>query len=431
MNKEILNLIKTGEGLTLEFKENICSHLGKEICAFANTKGGKILLGVSDSGHISGIKITNELKSQIQSYARNIDLPIAVHLEDHENLLIVHILEGDKKPYSVNGQFFLRIGANCQQLNREEIREFFQKENLLAFDSQPNTQFNITEDFSHASFQHFLELARITGNLNEKDLLRNLYLLEGNHLKNAGVLFFCDNIKKYFLSATVTCVLYQGTSKTNILDRKEFDASIISNYDNALTYIYSKLNTRYIIKRERTEQLELPEEALREALINAIVHRDYYSTGHVQVDIYIDRLEITNPGGLVKGLTMKDFDKVSLPRNQLLMDLLLRVQKVEKVGSGIKRIKDAMKEVGLKVTFQSTGFFTITFQRARGVEKGVEKPSELIIDLMRKNPSISKKEIQAKSGLGKKAVDYNIEQLKSKGIITRIGPNKGGHWKVR
>ncbi|MFH1246787.1 MAG: RNA-binding domain-containing protein, partial [Candidatus Micrarchaeota archaeon] len=189
--KELLELIKTGEGLTLEFKEDIGSNLGKEICAFANSNGGKIVLGIKDNGEILGIKITNSLKSQIQSYARNIDPTFSVETEDVENTLVIHVLEVKKKPYSVNGQFFLRVGANSQQLNRDEIKDFFQKENLVFFDNQPNTSFELEKDFDRHKFEIFLKLAKITDNLNKKEILGNLFLLDGEHIKNAGVLFFC------------------------------------------------------------------------------------------------------------------------------------------------------------------------------------------------------------------------------------------------
>src|SRR3989344_6099040 len=136
--KELLKLTRTGEGLTLEFKENISSNLGKEICAFANTNGGKILLGIKDDGKVLGIKTTNSLKSQIQDYARNMDPIFSVETEEAGNILIIHVAEGKEKPYSVNGQFFIRIGPNSQQLSRNEIRDFFQKENLVLFDNKTN-----------------------------------------------------------------------------------------------------------------------------------------------------------------------------------------------------------------------------------------------------------------------------------------------------
>lgn len=177
--KELVELIKTGEGLTLEFKENVSSNLGKTICAFANTKGGRIVLGVKDSGKITGIHLTNPLKSQIQNFARNIDPPISVEIEGIDTMAVIHVTEGSKKPYSVNGQFFLRIGSNSQQLNRDEIREFFQREGLILFDNQPNTAFDIDRDLDNRKLKNFLKLARITDNLNKKQILRNLFLIDG------------------------------------------------------------------------------------------------------------------------------------------------------------------------------------------------------------------------------------------------------------
>ena len=325
-------------------------------------------------------------------------------------------------------------------MQRDEIKEFFHKEGLILFDEKPNIEFDLDKDFSHSKFKKFLDLAKITENQDFKIILENLSLIENNKLKNAGVLFFCDKIKKFFLQGTVACVLYEGDTKTNIIDHKIFDEDILSNNENAYNYILSKLNTNYIIGKEREEKLELPKEAIREALINAFVHRDYFSSGHIQVDIFIDRLEISNPGGLVSGLSEEDFGKVSLPRNPLIMDLMLRVSKVEKVGSGIRRIKDAMKEYSLKVEFIKTKFFRVVFRRktlnkglgglGEGSVKSSVKSSVKIIELMKENPEISIPEIAKNVNLTSRAVEKSIAKLKKKGLVKRIGGAKGGHWKV-
>ncbi len=432
--REILKLIETGEGLTLEFKESIGSNLGKEICAFANTKGGRIILGVKDNGDVLGINITNSLKSQIQNFARNIDPHFSVETEDVDDLLVIYVSEGERKPYSVNGQFFMRVGANSQQLKRDEIRDFFQKENLVLFDNQPNINFNLSKDFDEHKFKNYLGLAKIKSNTDEKQILKNLFLLDSKCMKNAGVLFFCYKITKFFISATVSCVLYQGTNKTIILDKKEFDADIVSNYDNALVYTISKLNTNYIIGRERKEQLELPEEALREAIINAVVHRDYFSTGHIQIDIFLDRIEISNPGGLVKGLAEKDFGKVSLPRNPLIMDLMLRINKVEKIGSGIGRIKDSMKKFGLGVKFESTGFFTVVLGRISTPQdtpqvEFTELEKKMLLE-MQTNPKISRNQLATKLSISSDTVKEYIEKLKSKNAVRRVGKTSAGYWEI-
>jgi len=436
MESKIKDLIKTGEGYNLEFKEKIGSNLDKEICAFANANGGKIILGVEDSGEVIGFKLSNSDTSKIQSIARNMDPSFKVDIEIIENMIVINVIEGKNKPYSIGGKFYLRIGANSQQMQRDEIREFFQKEGLVLFDEKPNPKFDLDKDFNHYKFKKFLNLAKITDNQDHKNTLKNLSLIEDEKLKNAGVLFFCHRITKFFMQGEISCVLYQGKTKTNILDKKGFDADILSNYENAYNFILSKLNTNYIIGREREEKLELPEDAIREALINAFVHRDYFSNGHIQIDIFSDRVEISNPGGLVSGLSKEDFGKRSLPRNPLLMGLMLRANKVEKVGSGIQRIKDAMKKFGLKVKFENTKFFTVIFERKEiknvpeNVPENVPDRLKMIRDFMSKNNKIKISELAKRLSVNEKTIKRDIEKLKEEGLLKRVGGAKGGSWVV-
>ena len=394
--EELLELIKTGEGLKLEFKEGFnLPAIGKEICAFANALGGKIILGVDDFGNAKGFNINNSQKSQIQQIARCMDPPLNIFLENIENLVVIDVIEGNKKPYSINGKYYLRVGTNSQQLKRDELREFFKEEGIISFDEKSNKKFDLEKDFDDYKFKKFLQLAKITNNQDKKLILKNLNLIDNGYLINAGALLFSHRITKFFMQAEVTCVLFEGTS-SNIIDKKTFDADIISNYENAYNFILSKLNTKYIIEEKRIEKFELPKEAIRESLINALVHRDYYSNGHVQVNIFIDRLEIINPGGLVKGLDKRDFGKVSLPRNPLLFDLMARTKYVEKAGTGIRRIQDAMREYGLSVEFKSTEFFTVILERektnsAKNQPKTSQRRKEEINYWSNKRESIYKK----------------------------------------
>ncbi len=444
LNKEeLIGLIQTGEGYTLEFKERIPSDLGRHICAFANASGGRVILGVRDDSTFSDYRMANNDEAAINNTARNLEPSVRVFVERVDDFAVIRIPEGENKPYSSAGQFFLRIGSTYQQLKRDEIREFFLKERLVRFDEKPNMDFDFSNDFNSKKFHDFLAKANITPLTNEKDTLHNLNLLDGEHMRNAGILFFSNTITKFFISATVVCVLYQGTTKQTILDRKEFNADTVSNYGDALTYLRSKLNTYFIIKKERTEKLELPEEALREALINAIVHRDYFSNGHVQIDIYLDRVDISNPGGLVPGLARKDFGKRSMPRNPLLMDLFLRIDKVEKVGSGIKRIHDTMKEYGLSAKFDiSEDWFSVVFPRTsllgsakerlfQNYPKTIPETILKILNAIQENPRITIPDLAEKSGLSEVGVKYNLKKLKKQGLVKRIGPKKGGHWEIK
>ena len=156
-------------------------------------------------------------------------------------------------------------------------------------------------------------------NFIREDVLRNLNILSEEGMANGGVLLFSKRVPDFFLQASVSCALFQGTSKTKILDHTVFEGGIQENYDAATTFLQSHLNTEYVIRSgPRKEILELPEEALRESLLNAIAHRDYRATYSIQVNIYRDRVEIWNPGGLVSGLRLKDLGHVSRPRNLLL-----------------------------------------------------------------------------------------------------------------
>ena len=161
--KEILSLIKNGEGHNLEFKESFSSEIYKEICAFANANGGRILLGVTDKNQIKCIEITTRLKSQIHDLVRNFDPKIEVSTEEVDNILIIKVPEGKNKPYSVNGRFYLRQGTNSQQLSRDEIREFFQKEGKITFDEKIDAKFDFKNDFNELAFEKINYILNETG----------------------------------------------------------------------------------------------------------------------------------------------------------------------------------------------------------------------------------------------------------------------------
>src|SRR3989344_6769035 len=131
--KELMALIQQGEGYNLEFKESISDNLGKEICALANANGGKILIGVDDKGKVVGVIDSNKLRSEIQSIARNLNPHFSVIIDYIGKVLVITVPEGNNKPYSVGGKFYLRNGTNSQQLERDEIRSFFEKEGIILF----------------------------------------------------------------------------------------------------------------------------------------------------------------------------------------------------------------------------------------------------------------------------------------------------------
>ena len=243
MNSELEFLINQDEGYNLEFKESVSGSLAREICAFANANGGKIVVGVSNDKKIKGVSDVNTAKSRIQDYARNMDPPFSVTTHMLDNVLVVNVPEGKKKPYSVGGKFYLRKGPNSQQLDRDEIWQFFQKQGVVTFDEKINHKFKYDKDFNNEAYEDFLHRSHIKHTISKQRLLSNIGFLRNKEMNNAGVLFFCNNVSKFFLNANITCVLYLGDSQYKILDKKVFESNLIANYENAMSYLKPTFNS--------------------------------------------------------------------------------------------------------------------------------------------------------------------------------------------
>lgn len=364
--RTLADLIALGEGFTTEFKQSLPDDLGREICAFANATGGVILIGVDDAGIVVGVDNHNRLKSQIQNTARSADPPVAVDVESEGNVLSVTVPEQHGKPYSFRGRFFIREGASCHQLSRDEIREFFFEEGLIRFDETPCNAFKPSAEITPSRWAEFAQRAGIDPGLDPMTVLENLHLVRDSHVTHAGAWLLADDITRFTLPAVVSCAVFQGTSKTHILDRTEFTGNLYAIYQEVMSYLQAKLNSALILHaRGRDERLELPESALREAIVNAIAHRDYRSTANVQVYVYQDRVEIVTPGGLPAGMREEELGRKSVPRNPLLFSMLYRMRLVEQIGSGIRRMHDACREHGVaEPTFQvSPDWLTVVFPR--------------------------------------------------------------------
>ena len=375
---ELDTIIQSGEGYKTEFKRNLNSDLSKELVAFANSSGGKIYLGIEDNGTVSGVTIDNTLKSKITMMAHECDPSVEIELASFRNVMIVNVPEGKDKPYRCTNGFYIRNGASSIKLSTREIIDFIQSEGKIKFDELFNKAVKYPEQLNKESIKRFKQLSGITAEITDDELLTNLSLMNDDkdalQINNTGILFFIQNPVKYIPQSAVTCVLYKGNLKVDVLDKKTFEGDIITNIDDAITFLKKHLNLSYeITEMQRKEKMEIPEVALREAVVNAVAHRDYFEKGAtVMVEIFNNRVEISNPGGLPKGLKPEDFGKRTLARNPLIASLLLRAKYIEKLGTGIYRMRQAMIKAELpEPVFSFDGFFTITFNRVHKPEKEI------------------------------------------------------------
>jgi ATP-dependent DNA helicase RecG len=185
-----------------------------------------VYLGITDTGILKGLEITNRLKSQIQDFARNCDPPIIINLVEADHILAVKVTEGKNKPYSCSSGFFMRMGANSQKMTRNEILALAIKSGNVRFDEQICDNFE-WKDFDDEKFTYYLKLAGISYTLPKEEILRNLRVLTNEGFTNAGVLYFAKEPYKYIISSKIRCIHFNDDNRVDILDKKVVDRGII------------------------------------------------------------------------------------------------------------------------------------------------------------------------------------------------------------
>jgi ATP-dependent DNA helicase RecG len=445
----LLSIVNSGEGYNAEFKVNIPTNLKsitEEVCAFANASGGVVLIGVDDKNKIKGVTIDNTKRSALQNSLKEISPSLQcdfymVEIEG-KSVAVIEVPSGINKPYVLSGAIYVRQGPNSQKLTTvEEMRSFFQQASRIYFDESPCTDLSVASDLDLENIDEFRTYAGLNNSISNEQVFENLKLFTNEgYLKNGAVLFFSKEPERYFEKAVIRCVAFGGTDKRYIVDDKVMTGPLYKQFVESMLWLRSKLNIRYDIEGEgakpRREVWEIPETVFKEAIINSLAHRDYYDKGgRITIELFADRVEISNPGGLVSAITRNEFGKRSLSRNPLIFGLFERMRMVEQIGSGISRITDLMQAEGLTPPeFSTVGIFTVTLRRSFDLDKWVNKwvnkltaKQIVILKAIHENPKIKKVKLQELANLSGTAVDNNIEILKVEGLLERVG-TKGGVW---
>lgn len=450
-SSDIQLIIKGGEGYHTEFKVSVPSkvkELTEEICAFANAAGGTLLIGVNDNNEIKGITIDNAKRSAIQNSIREISPILDCHLSfieiDEKTIGVIEVPSGVNKPYVLSGSIYVRNGPNTQKLTTaEEMRDFFQQADKIHFDEITSKEFDLANDVDEDMLNKFKRAAKLDLATPDSQIYASLKMLSVNgRFKNGSVLFFGKQPQTYIEKATVRCVAFRGTDKRYITDDKFYGGPLYFQYLNAMEWLRGKLDVGYDIEGQgagpRKEIWEIPENAFKESLINSLSHRDYYDKGAtITVEFFDDRVEITNPGGLVKSIKKSDFGKKSHSRNPLIFSLFTRMNMVEQIGSGISRMNKLMTEVGLpSPEFRTSGMFTVVFQRPnknKKISSGMvseEMSEENILALIKNNPEITIPEIAQRLNKTPRTIERQMQNLKKMGVLIRIGSRKAGYWEI-
>lgn len=473
---KIKELVKNGESYILDLKVSVPSkvrELAEEICSFANADGGFLFIGVDNKNNIVGTVVDNTKRSAIQDSINSISP--AIYCEqyvvdvDGKSVWVIEVPRGTDRPYIYGGSVYVRQGANAQMLRtRDEMLNFFRECNSVHYDSMPARNCDLMQELDETTFKDFCRKARISDIIDKHQILDNIgaFDMQTGLPKAGAVMFFAKDPQRYYSQSWVHCVRFKGSENVIILDDKRYNGTIPQQYQSTLNWLKDKLELRIVIDDAgpHKEILELPEDALREALINALSHRDYYETGAVTVvAVYDDRVVISNPGGLLSGVA-ENFGHKSLSRNPLIFGLFTRMQLVEQVGSGIPRMQALMKEMELPVpTFQKDGMFTITFERknvpnndsnvpnneenvtnndinvtnnvtngdenvTNNEETGLTNRQQEIIELIKNNSRISATEIASSLSVTIRTIRRDLIDMQKLGVLKRDGNTKAKLW---
>jgi len=356
------------ESQNIEFKKNWRDEYLKTVCAFANSSGGMFYLGVANDGSPVGLKnIENLMESLPHKIKNHLNIIPSVKVENIEGKNVLKIEVGPSDvPISYKGRFYIRSGSTTQEVSGTELIRFIMKRQKLSWDILPSEAG--LEDVDRETVEEFKQMAKRRLSISDRDsvrkILENLELLQNGKLTNAGILLFGKNPQRYIISSVARVGRFK--SPIDILDTVEVKENLFKQVEGLMEAIKKHLNVRFEIKGlERKDMWDYPLEAVREACINALIHRDYMDTADIQIKIYDDHIWFWNPGKLPEGITVEMLrgEHLSKPRNKLLAMVFYYAGLIEKWGTGTKRMVELCKTQGLpEPEFKEFGYgFSVIF----------------------------------------------------------------------
>ncbi len=441
--KQLQSIIDLGEGQSIEFKESP-SKIDREMVAFANASGGSIFCGITDSGRVVGTATTNSVRSQIQDIARNCDPPIAVSLYViNKNILQIEVPESEQKPHQCSSGFFLRVGANSQKLRTTEVKNLINRGQSF-FDSRMNDRAEFPKDFVKEYFNQYCKMSNIPEQHVSHAILQNLTAAKKRvktdklALTNAGVLLFCKTPSAFIPESYLTTVCYKGVDKFSILDRQDFKGNILEQIESGLVFTKKHIEVEYEITGAgaRLERFRYPLVAVREALINALTHRDYaFQNACVYLNIFSDRIEIESPGGIPGNHPVEDLEGRSIRRNPVLTDLLFKAGFGEKLGSGLLRIKESLKENNNpNYQISATNFFCLRLLPRVSIAKKIRltpRQLDLLNFLDSNNREFSSRNLADHFAISTTTVTREIKELTLHNLVVTSGIGRSIRYKSK
>lgn len=424
----LVDEIKFGESVNIEFKREVpqkSEKYIKSVIAFANTAGGKIVIGIDDETHeIVGVekdgvfKIIDNITNTISDMCCPQIFPnIGVNTIDGKSVIVINIYPGANRPYYIKSLgketgTYIRVSGTSRPAD-EAAKSNSEKEKIKDVTVQ---------------------------NLINWGVVKNM---DGTLLPTNAFVLLTDNV---FPFAKIQCALFKGTERVVFIDKRDFEGPLYEQIEEAYDFVLKHINLGAEIKDlVRNEAYELPTEAIREAIVNAVTHRNFLDRACVQVAVYDDRVEVTSPGMLYGGLTIEQIKEGgSKIRNRCIAEVFSRMRIIESWGTGIKRMFSSCREYGIRdpELLEIGDSFRVNLYRpsysgndAQSSPKsslnGLNATQQKIMQMIRKNSRITQAEMAEIIKISRRAVQKNIKELADQGIIVHEGSTRNGYWKIK
>ncbi|MCI0552836.1 MAG: helix-turn-helix domain-containing protein [Anaerolineae bacterium] len=447
--EDLRKLIHGGESETVEFKISFDRETVETSGAFANTKGGTTVIGVSDKGEIKGIEIGMQtLKDWSNQISQSTEPRVVPEMEsfeeDGKNVVLIRIKEFPLKPVSVKGRYFRRVGNSNRIMPMQEISQMHFNSADMSWDKLPAAGASI-DDLDLDGVKRYIDKAnetrrrKIGNDENPLQVLEKLELIKDGVPTWAAILLFRKQPRRLLSQAAIHCGRFK--EETVVVDDRMIEGTIIEQIDETMDFIRKNINVKFVMTGEpaREQIWDYPLAALREAVINAVCHRDYILSSNVEVRIYDDQLIVWSPGGLPVGITIADLYKphASALRNKGIAGVFYDLELIEQWGSGIDKMRNACVGAGIpEPLFEEYQGFRVIFRKDSYTEDylhnlGLNERQIKAVLHMKKKRTITNEAYQKLNEVKRRLATYELEELIEKGVAIRVGKvGKGTHYRL-
>ncbi len=435
------------EKQNIEYKSSWHDDYLKWICGFANAQGGRIYIGKDDEAHVVGLKDYKRLMDDLPNRIKNnLGISTEVNLLEEDGLYYIEIVvQPYSVPLSLRGRYYYRSGSVMQELTGASLNELLLKRAGLTWDEviEPRASF---ADIDEESFRMYLQMAKEKGRMPEMEgltteqIFEKLRLSENAQLKRAAIIMFGKDPVRFYPGAFVKIGRF-GKSDTDLRFQEVEEGNLIVLLRNVI----EQLNHKFLIRPVefeglyRIEKNEYPVPALREMLLNALIHRTYMGV-FTQLRVYDEKISIWNDGELPQGVSLEKLKEhhSSRPRNLIIADVCFKGGLIDAWGSGTVRIIETCKAAGLpepKLEERDGGFAVTLFKNSLTEEQLVklglnERQLKAVLYLKEKGRITNPKYLEINEGITDRTALRDLDSLVEKGVIRRVGEKKSAYYEL-